>query len=229
MQTIDISNDILVSAHVDRLVVGDIEAAAYRRGAQSFDEARAVAQASIRDLVGRGLAVVGHWLADSFVPMVSTLGESFDRFVTAWNAGEDEYAIGLIALTTKGHALATSLSEETARRKRAILSTIRDRLAEQLPRETVEAFSLFDLVREAARSLSHPRRQLSPAIAADAFSILDEIYRDADADTKAVIEDELFEFEPGSSFDWINPHSAPALLSAIDRYRRVLALVAPHY
>jgi hypothetical protein len=43
------------------------------------------------------------------------------------------------------------------------------------------------------------------------------------------IEDELFEFEPGSSFDWIEPRVAPALLSAVGRYRGVLALVAPHY
>jgi hypothetical protein len=88
---------------------------------------------------------------------------------------------------------------------------------------------LFDLVREAARSPSHPRRQLSPAIAVEVFSILDDIYQRADADTKAVIEGELFEFEPGSSFDWIDPHVASALLSAVGRYRRVLALVAPHY
>lgn len=49
MPKIDISKNILTRAQVDHLVVGDVEAAAYGRGAQSFDEARAVSQEAIRD------------------------------------------------------------------------------------------------------------------------------------------------------------------------------------
>jgi hypothetical protein len=231
MPKIDISKNILTRAQVDHLVVGDVEAAAYGRGAQSFDEARAVSQASIRDLVERGLATIGHWKAHQFVTTIVSVGESFDRFIAAWNAGEDEYAIGLVALTEQGDALAADLRARRDNCKQGVAAALVARLAVHhgSARATYEKLSLFDLVREAARAPSHPRRQLSPAIAVEAFSILDNIYQHADADTQAVIEDELFEFEPGSSFDWIEPRVAPALLSAVGRYRRVLALVAPHY
>jgi hypothetical protein len=133
------------------------------------------------------------------VTAIVSVDESFDRFIAAWNAGEDEYTIGLVALTEQGDALATDLRARRDNCKQGVMAALVARLAVHhgSARAIYEKLSLFGLVREAAWSPSNPNRQLSREVTIEAFSILDDIYQRADADTKAVIEDELFEFEPG--------------------------------
>jgi hypothetical protein len=230
---VDISNDILIAAHVDYLVIGDFEAAAYRRGAACFEEARASAQTAIRSLLSRGLVWLGFPNDGTFAASITALGEAFDRFVTVWSSThghEEQYGLGWLALSEQGHVLATDVTVGREQRERDIMTTVADRLRSHMGRlpDELGPASLEDIVRRVALAEDQDAR-FGEIILANAFASLDEIYMAGDATTRAVIEDALFAYDDEQSFDRLAMRLSPALRAVLRRYRRVLALIAPHY